>query len=131
MADPLTLFQDNCREMLGQDPETVAHWFDEDEAVAPFMKEERGPLRDRMLNVYAAGLWLHAQLHESGVAEKDAEDACFAAGQMMVMAPNPWVVAELQRRRVVDEGVVVIPGPGLAEALLSEKKTVQARPREQ
>ncbi len=127
MAHPLEEFEINCRERLGQEPERIVELFEADEAVAPFMKEQTGPLRDRFLNIYAAGLWLHHQLHQGGASEQDTEDACFAAGQMMAMSPKPWVVAELQLRRVIDEGVVIIPGPALAEALLSDKKTVQAR----
>lgn len=119
-------FDEACRRMLGQEPETVIEWFDSDPTIPDAIRSPE--LRPKTLNCYAAGLWLHDALAKKGVPEQDVSDACESGGQMMVFR-DPWKVVSEQYHRVIDEGLVVIPGPDLASALIYGHGKLKGRPR--
>jgi len=74
------------------------------------------PLRERMLPVFGAGIWLKKQLREIGLPHRDIEATCFAAGQCCTEAVDPWQVAETAINRA-KMGFRLAPGRALAECI--------------
>lgn len=68
---------------------------------------------------WVCGVWLHKKLLEAGATDEEAGKACFANGQRLFGAADPWAPTVRALSRWLADRAVTEPGPDLAERLIA------------
>lgn len=100
--------------------EMVAEWDAEMDSNPPEGLPEFMLQMPEIREVYYAGEWLSAELSRVGADEETRQKICFASGQKMVFAPDPWQVVEETVSEYSANGSFDEPGPELAGRLIEE-----------